>query len=212
MKGVKFDDYHSYIDFGLILSSYSIGDAKPKTELIDIPGSDGSLDLSEYFGDVKYKNRKLSFTFSVIGRPSEFLQNYSHLQNIINGRKMKIVLDDDPEFYHVGRVTVDEWKSKPRVGSITIDCDCEPYKYKLHETVVVNKISGSGTVIYENLRKWVAPVFAVTAPVTITFGGTSVELDTGEYTVPAIEFKQGQNIVTYNGNALVTVKYQEGGL
>ena len=212
MKGVKFDDYHSYIDFGLILSSYSIGDAKPKTELIDIPGSDGSLDLSEYFGDVKYKNRKLSFTFSVIGRPSEFLQNYSHLQNLINGRKMKIVLDDDPEFYHVGRVTVDEWKSKPRVGSITIDCDCEPYKYKLHETVVVNKISGSGTVIYENLRKWVAPVFAVTAPVTITFGGTSVELDTGEYTVPAIEFKQGQNIVTYNGNALVTVKYQEGGL
>ena len=212
MKGVKFDDYHSYLDFGLILSSYSIGDAKPKTEMIDIPGSDGSLDLSEYFGDVKYKNRKLSFTFSVIGRPSEFLQNYSLLQNIINGRKMKIVLDDDPEFYYVGRVTVDEWKSKPRVGSITIDCDCEPYKYKLHETVVVNKISGSGTVIYDNLRKWVTPVLAVTAPVTIAFEGTSVELDTGEYTVPAIEFKQGQNIVTYKGNALVTVKYQEGGL
>lgn len=122
------------------------------------------------------------------------------------------MLDDDPEFYYVGRVTVDEWKSKPRVGSITIDCDCEPYKYKLHETVVVNKISGSGTVIYDNLRKWVTPVFAVTAPVTITFDGTSVELDTGEYTVPAIEFKQGQNIVTYRGNALVTVKYQEGGL
>lgn len=212
MKGVKFDDYHSYLDFGLILSSYSVGDAKPKTEMIDIPGSDGSLDLSEYFGDVKYKNRELSFTFSLIGRPSEFLQNYSHLQNLINGRKMKIVLDDDPEFYYVGRVTVDEWKSKPRVGSITVDCDCEPYKYKLHETVVVNKISGSGTVIYDNLRKWVTPVFAVTAPVAITFGGTSVELDTGEYTVPAIEFKQGQNIVTYKGNALVTVKYQEGGL
>ena len=212
MKGVKFDDYHSYLDFGLILSSYSIGDAKPKTEMIDIPGSDGSLDLSEYFGDVKYKNRKLSFTFSTIGRPCEFLQNYSHLQNLINGRKMKIVLDDDPEFYYVGRVTVDEWKSKPRVGSITIDCDCEPYKYKAHETVVVNKISGSGTVIYENLRKWVAPVFAVTAPVTITFEGTSVMLDAGEYTVPAIEFKQGQNIVTYTGDTVVTVKYQEGGL
>ena len=125
---------------------------------------------------------------------------------------MKIVLDDDPEFYYVGRVTVDEWKSKPRVGSITIDCDCEPYKYKTYETVVVNKISGSGTVIYENLRKRVTPVFAVTAPVTVAFGGISVELDSGEYTVPAVEFKQGQNVVTYKGNALVTVKYQEGGL
>ena len=210
MKGVKFDDYHSYLDFGLILSSYSVGDAKPKTEMIDIPGSDGSLDLSEYFGDVKYKNRKLSFTFSTIGKLSEFLQNYSRVQNLVNGRKMKIVLDDDPEFYYVGRVTVDEWKSKPRVGSITIDCDCEPYKYKAHETVVVNKISGSGTVIYENLRKWVTPVFTVTAPVTITFEGTSVVLDAGEYTVPAIEFKQGQNIVTYTGDTVVTVKYQEG--
>ena len=212
MKGVKFDDYHSYLDFGLILSSHSIEGAKPKTEMIDIPGSDGSLDLSEYFGDVKYKDRKLSFTFSTIGRPSEFLQNYSRVQNLVNGRKMKIVLDDDPDFYYVGRVTVDEWKSKPRVGSITIDCDCEPYKYKTYETVVVNKISGSETIIYDNLRKWVTPVFAVTAPVTITFEGTSVVLDAGEYTVPAIEFKQGQNIVTYTGDTVVTVKYQEGGL
>ena len=212
MKGVKFEDYHSYLDFGLILSSYSVGDAKPKTEMIDIPGSDGSLDLSEYFGDIKYKNRKLSFTFSTIGKPSEFLQNYSRVQNLVNGRKMKIVLDDDPEFYYVGRVTVDEWKSKPRVGSITIDCDCEPYKYKIHETVVANKISGSETIIYDNLRKWVTPVFAVTAPVTIAFGGIFVELDSGEYTVPAIEFKQGQNIVTYTGDTVVTVKYQEGGL
>lgn len=212
MKGVRFGDYHSYLDFGLIPTSYTIGDAKPKTEMIDIPGSDGSLDLSEYFGDVKYKNRKLSFTFSIIGRPSEFLQNYSAIQNLINGRKMNIILDDDPDFYYVGRITVNEWKSKPRVGSITIDCDCEPYKYKMHETIVVHKISGSGTVIYDNLRKWVSPVFIVTAPVTIAFEDTSTALDAGEYTIPAIEFKQGQNIVKYTGDAVVTVKYQEGGL
>ncbi len=212
MKGVRFGDYHSYLDFGLIPTSYTVGAAQPKTEMIDIPGSDGSLDLSEYFGDVKYKNRKLSFTFEIIGRPSEFLQNYSAVQNLINGRKMKIVLDDDPDFYYVGRVTVNEWKSKPRVGSITIDCDCEPYKYKTYETVVVNKISGSGTVIYDNLRKWVVPVFVVTAPVTVVFGNTSTTLDAGEYTIPAVEFKQGQNIVTYTGDTLVTVKYQEGGL
>ena len=76
----------------------------------------------------------------------------------------------------------------------------------------MNKISGSETIIYDNLRKRVTPVFAVTAPVTITFKGTSVALDAGEYTVPAIEFKQGQNIVTYTGDTVVTVKYQEGGL
>ena len=46
MKGVRFGDYHSYLDFGLIPTSYTVGAAQPKTEMIDLPGSDGSLDLS----------------------------------------------------------------------------------------------------------------------------------------------------------------------
>lgn len=212
MKGVRFGEYHSHLDFDLILTSYSIGEANPKTETVDIPGADGALDLTEYFGDVKFKNRALSFTFAIIGRASEFPTRFSALQDAIGGRKLHIVLDDDPDFYYVGRVTINEWKSKPRVGSLTIDCDCEPYKYKASETVVVSRITGRGSVAYQNLRKRVTPTFATSAPVTIAYGETSIDVEAGEFTIPSIEFVQGQNIVTYAGNAVVTVRYREGGL
>ena len=66
MKGIKFGDYHSYDDFSLILTSKTIGTPTPKTEIIDIPGGDGVLDLTEFFGEVKYNNRQLSFEFSTI--------------------------------------------------------------------------------------------------------------------------------------------------
>lgn len=212
MRGVQFGEYHSFLDFGLILTSYSIGEAKPKTETVDVPGADGVLDLTEYFGDVRYQNRALSFTFAVIGRPSEFPTRFSALQDAVGGRKLHITLDDDPDYYYVGRVTVDKWKSAPRVGSITITCDCEPYKYKASETVIVSRISGRGTVTYENLRKRVTPVFTASAPVSITFDGTTTDVGAGEFTLPAVEFAQGKNIVTYAGNAVVTVRYREGGL
>lgn len=212
MKGVQFGEYHSFLDFGLILTSYTIGEAKPKTETVDVPGADGVLDLTEYFGDVKFKNRTLSFTFAVIGGASEFPTRFSALQDAIGGRKLHITLDDDMDFYYIGRVTVNEWKSKPRVGSITISCDCEPYKYKTSETVVVSRITGFDTVVYQNLRKRVTPTFAVSAPVTITYGKTSMDVAAGEFASPSIEFVQGQNAVTYTGDAVVTVRYREGGL
>ena len=60
MKGIKFGNYHSYEAFQLILASKTIGTPSPKTETIDIPGGDGVLDLTEYFGEPKYGNRKLS--------------------------------------------------------------------------------------------------------------------------------------------------------
>ena len=43
MKGVKFGNYHSYNDWGLILSSKEIKAPKPKKIEIEIEGSDGFL-------------------------------------------------------------------------------------------------------------------------------------------------------------------------
>lgn len=131
MKGITFGDYHSYRDLHLILTEKVIGTPSPKTELIDIPGSDGVLDFTEYFGEVKYENRKLSFDFSTLVPQSEFMALFSLVQNALHGKKMMISLDVDPEWYYIGRVTVSEWKADKRIGKLTIDCDCEPYRYRL---------------------------------------------------------------------------------
>ena len=136
MKGVTFGNLHSYRDLNLILAEKVIGTPSPKTELIEIPGSDGVLDFTEFFDGVKYNNRKLSFEFSTIVQPSEFMTLFSTVQNALHGQKMMIYLDDDPEWYYIGRVNVSEWKSDKLHGKLTVDCDCEPYKYRMTSQAV----------------------------------------------------------------------------
>lgn len=213
MKGVMFDNFHTYLDFRLLLSTKTIGSPSAKTESINIPGADGVLDLTEYFGQVNYKNRKLSFEFKTIDPMTEFLNVFSAVQNALHGKKMKIVLDDDPYFYYVGRVNVNEWKSDGRVGTIVIECDCEPYKYKLNKTIITNSIENHAIITYNNLRKAVVPTIKTNAGVTIVFGNITKVLPTaGEYVIPEITFREGENSITYDGTATVTVEYQEGGL
>lgn len=213
MVGITFGEYHSYDDLNMILNSKTIDAPAPKTESVDIPGSDGVLDLTEFFGGVNYENRTLTFNFSVVDSPSNFMTAFSTIQNAIHGKKMNIVLDDDANFYYVGRVTVDKWKADKTIGSVTVTADCEPYKYKKTETTVTQAITGTGTVSLTNLRKPVAPRISTDAAITIAWTGGSASLSAGnDQLVEEFILKQGTTEVTVTGTANVTFKYREGGL
>ena len=136
MKGIKFGNYHSFNDLHLILSKQTIGTPPPKKETIDIPGGDGVLDVTEFFGEVKYENRALSFEFTALVPQSQFMDLFSLIQNALHGQKMTIALDENPNWYYIGRIEVSEWKANKAIGLITIDCDCEPYKHRLTSEAV----------------------------------------------------------------------------
>jgi len=212
MKGINFGDFHSYHDFSLILSQKMIGTPSPKTESIDIPGGDGVLDLTEVFGEVRYNNRNLSFEFSSIVPQAEFLDLFSRVQNALHGQKMRIVLDDDPAWYYTGRISVSEWKAEKNIGKLTIDCDCEPYKTKLSETVVTAAVNGPGTVILMNSKRSVMPTIDITGEVDLTFGSNSYSLSEGRYDLPAVRLVNGENIILLDGAGTATFAYLERGL
>lgn len=212
MNGVKFDNYHSYNDFHLLLAPKTIPAPSPKTELLEVPGADEMLDFTEFFGDVKYNNRDIQLDFSTIVDRSQFMTLFSEIQNAIHGRRMKIIFDDDPNFYYSGRVAVDEWKADKNIGKISISCDCDPYKYKLNKTVVEKTVSGTTTVKLNNLRRWVTPQIKTTAEITIKYGSNSYVVSQGESTIPGIVLKQGETTLEITGNATVTITYQEAGL
>lgn len=136
MKGITIGKLHTWRDLKLILASKSIGTPAPKLETLDIPGGDGVLDFTEFFGEVKYGNRSISYEFSTVIPPPEFPALFSRVQNAFHGQKLQIVDDDDPDCYYIGRITVSEWKADRTVGKITIDCDCEPYKYHMASQTV----------------------------------------------------------------------------
>lgn len=135
MKGIWFDNTHSYNDLNLILSSVSIPPAAVKTNYIDIPGADGSLDMTEALGAVRYKDRSCSFVFSVFPY-EDFEEKKKQISNLLNGRRCKIKLDKDSEYYWVGRCSVNNYASDRNLHKITVNATVNPYKYKVSETAV----------------------------------------------------------------------------
>lgn len=214
-NGVRFGEHHSFDDLQLVLSQKTIGTPSPKTEAVDIPGGDGVLDLTEFFGEVKYNNRTLSFVFSVMVPKSQFMAVFTRVQNLLHGRKMTITLDDDLDWYYTGRITVSEWKADRNIGTLTIACDCEPYKYKPEKTVVKATVAESATVTLTNGRKKAVPEITVTSDngIRIEYQGSNVwDLGNGSYTLPELELSEGDNIVILTGSGTVTFAWREGAL
>lgn len=212
MKGVTFGNFHSFNDFSLILSSKELGTPSPKTETIEIPGGDGVIDLTDFFGEVKYNNRNLSFEFSTIVPQAEFMNLFSDVQNALHGQKMQIILDDDPDWYYAGRVTVSEWKADRNIGKLTIDCDCEPYKTKIEKTVVFVEVNGETTVILPNSNKTVVPTIDITGEISLTYGMNFYTLSAGRYDLPAVRLTKGENTILLSGTGTASFSYGERGL
>ena len=213
MKGVKFDDFHSYDEWGLILQKQEIGAPEPKKIQVEIEGGDGVLDLTDFFGEVKYKNRTLSFTFSKPGiSQREFLTLYSTVQGAIHGKKMKVILDDDPNCYYFGRVEINKWKSNRNIGEIVIEVDAEPYKNEIGVSSFMQNVKSNATLSIINSQKPVVPKITSNAEFLISFGGFNDVYPAGTFTIPELELKEGINQVYVEGTGTITFEYKRGWL
>ena len=118
MNGVTIGEKHSYNDFGLILSSVVISPPKPQTKSVAVPMRDGSIDLTEAVtNEVKFNDRTITMTFSVIDPINTWSAKVSEIQNYIHGKRLKIILDKDCAFYYIGRVSVNEWTSAIKMSA-----------------------------------------------------------------------------------------------
>jgi hypothetical protein len=216
--GVYFDDIHSFYDLNLILAPFMMPPALPKTSYIDIPGGDGSLDLTEAHGEVKYYDRDCKFTFTM--NPSDdlsetaFEEKKTEVSNLLNGKRCKITLDKDSEFYYIGRCIVEEYLSDKRIRQIVVSARVSPYKYRQAETVVTFDITDTETeYIIINSRKPVSPSITCTDDdTTISFGSKTVTVSAGTYEFLDLRLTHGVNKVYMSGSGQVTFKYQEGEL
>lgn len=230
MQTVTFGTKNSYDDFGLILTDKDIGFPEPKLEEVDVIGADGVIDLSEVLNDdIKYKTRKLQFTFTVLKGNKYWASTVADVANYLHGKKLRIQMDFDPAYYYTGRCKINSFKTSKRLCTITIDAECEPYRLDINRngekwlwdtfsfqngfirinTVTVN---GSLQVNLQNQRKIVSPTFTCSTAMTVTFDGVTYNLPKGKTQVLGIRLQYGTNYVTFKGNGTVKIEYQGGAL
>lgn len=230
MQTVTFGTKNSYDDFGLILTDKNIGFPEPKLEEVDVIGADGVIDLSEVLNDdIKYKTRKLQFTFTVLKGNKCWASTVADVANYLHGKKLRIQMDFDPAYYYTGRCKINSFKTSKRLCTITIDAECEPYRLDINGNgekwlwdtfsfqngfIRVNAVTVNGSlqVNLQNQRKIVSPTFTCSTAMTVTFDGVTYNLPKGKTQVLGIRLQYGTNYVTFKGNGTVKIEYQGGAL
>lgn len=212
-NGVTFGDKHSINDWDLLMISKNIGEAEPRTNYVEIKGRDGSLDLTESLGEVKYNDRVLTFNFDLFN-PSNYWEIKQKISNYLNGRKMKIILDQDPMYYYYGRCVVKNATNQKNLGQFEIVCVCDPYKMKNDETFVSKSINTNDKFILTNQRKKVIPVIVSENNIVLKFNDKQFSIASGiSYQSPDFTLSYGSNEVeVLSGSGNVSFSYREGSL
>lgn len=151
-----------YLDdtLGLITQSIEVEPAQPKTEYLDLPGADGSVDLTEALGlGVLYNDRVIKWTTAL--RPgADWSETMSAVSDAVNGLRMERICVDGSGFYYTGRVTVTSHRTDRLLKQITLEARCAPFRQLDHDAEVTATTTGAqvsvnvgprpGTVTVEN--------------------------------------------------------------
>ena len=136
---ITFGDKNTWDDWHLVPSSRPVFNPPSlKRKILDIPGADGSIDLSESLtGYPVYENREGSLEFIVMNGYKEWYQTYSDIMDYLHGRTMRAILEDDKEYFYEGRFTINEWKSSKDWSRIVIDYSLGPYKWLTRTSLII---------------------------------------------------------------------------
>lgn len=215
-RGTFFGGLHSNRDLGLIQQTVDVQPAKPKLNIIDVPGADGSKDLSaQPAGRVVFADREITWTFALYPG-DKWHDKHREVSNALNGLALPITLDEDPGYYYTGRLTVEKYNRDGLLRQITIKANCRPFKLKQEETVVTASLTTAfKTIELPSDRKPVVPTITVTANTTLRWDGNTFTVNAGTHKILDIQLQEGLNeleAAVTSGTGTITVTYQEGAL
>lgn len=118
-----------------------------KANYVEVPGANGSIDFTDALrGFPVYQNRTGSIEFVVLHEywPS-WIDTYHTIMGYLHGRRIKMYLGSDPNYYYEGRFSVNNWKTNKDYSRITIDYNVDPFK--MEDSVTTKTSTGASIVI-----------------------------------------------------------------
>ena len=213
LHGVKINNVDTLTQYGLLLcADLKIGAPKTKTNRVDIPGGDGSLNMSySPQGCAVFQDREISFTLFKKVDEAARSNLVTTLRNLYHGQTVELILPNDLTHYWRGMLEIGD-VSGYGLGQIPVTMIAEPYKYKTAITTVTKTITDSGTITLANERAPVVPTITTSAAVTIAWDGYSVAIGAGTQQIPQLVLPAGDTVLTITGSADITITYREGSL
>lgn len=223
---VIFGDKHSWKDWHLIPSSAPfVPPPKARLEFLDIPGTNGKLDISEILtGFPTYESRSGSFSFIYLPDFGPSVKLYEDLLNTLHGKRMKVILTDEPEFFYQGRVSVKEFSRGKDFTSVSFDYTFDPFKLETHVSPGFRNIAVEGEKTIDlsigNGPMRQCPGVSADAAMTVQLykasTGSTVTVNVAASPTPirypALTLGPGLNRLTITGNGTISFDVRRGSL
>ena len=139
---ITIGEKNTWNDWHLVSSSRPlVSPPSVKTHYVDIPGGNGSIDLTEAIsGRPIFSNRTGSWNFIVVNSGQlvpnsdygKWYERYTAVMSYLHGKEFRAILEDDPAYYYQGRFTVESWSSAKGNSVLTIQYDLDPYKRNVY--------------------------------------------------------------------------------
>lgn len=215
-RKIVFGTYDTAADGLLTLTGWALSAPEYQSNMVEVPGRDGSLDLSTALtdGEPRYKSRTLTATFETSeGTREARKERLDTMVNWLDGWRMDIYLPDDTTHYITGRVHVAVEYNDLAHGAATVTAVCDPWRYSETETVVTLTAGSEAQTasLVNSGRRSQAPTLTVDSDsqVTLVYGSYSWALGSGVYILPDLILRQGSNSLTYSGEGTVEIRYRE---
>jgi hypothetical protein len=129
--GAYINGIHTFKDLGLVTGNNDVvGEAEVMTNYVTVPGSNKRIDLTESItGYVPYERRELKFELGTKTDRVKWPILVRKISNIFHGRKVKVILDSEPDYYFEGRAKVKDTDRSTKICTCLMEIDCDPYKY-----------------------------------------------------------------------------------
>lgn len=197
--GATINNEHTLNTWGCaITNSDIISVPEPNLTVLEIPGRNGRLDLSEALtGDITYANRTIKLELAASVNISGWFSKCDYIFNTYHGKMVTVSFDDDTAHYYRGRAFVSEPQRVRNSGTLTFTVDAEPFRYKKTQTVA--SVSGGETQIITNPgRMPVCPAIVSEADCEMVVGDITYTIVSGNQTIPSFFLPPGSTSISVN--------------
>lgn len=229
---ITYGDKNTWDDWHLVPTSRPLFNPPAvKTNYVEIPGSNGILDLTESLtGYPLYNNRYGSHEFIVSNGYLDWATTYSEIMNYLHGKKLKAILEDDSGYYYEGRFSVNSWRSNKSFSTIVIEYNVYPYKKRITSTLdewlwdpfnfekdVIQyfknvQVNGEKTIEILGSLERSSPVITSSSDIKVEFNGETYQIYSGTRKYLDIVIVNGRNFLKFIGNSIVSIEYIGGEL
>lgn len=190
----------------------AVVEPKVTTNFVEIPGRDDPLDLTDYLiGRPVYGMRSGSFSFYIDNNHEDWDVIKNKITSALHGKRLKMRLEDSPEYYYEGRFTVSNYASGASFSSITINYQLNPYKIKIVPNSLTVTVSNQTktNVIPANEYPFAPIAERLSGTPTVSFGGVSKTLSSGTVVLGSATPNANNNLVV-SGTGSVKITWRGG--